>query len=141
MTVQRILVAYDASPHSRKALDWALGFAKQSNAAIHLLMVFERNMYHMDLPTHLDDLERTYMELFQSKLDDALAACRDKHPSISGEVCNGHISNMILQKAAEWKADLIVCGTRGYGGFTNLLIGSTAHALVTYSPLPVIIIK
>lgn len=141
MTVKRIMVAYDGSPPSKKALDWSLGIAKDLGADIRLLMVFERNMYHMDLPTHLDDLEKTYMELFQSKLDAAIEACKDSAVQISGEVCNGHVSNVILQKADEWNADMVVCGTRGYGGFTNMLVGSTAHALVTYAKLPVIVIK
>jgi nucleotide-binding universal stress UspA family protein len=141
MTIQRILVAYDGSPHSKKALDWGLNMAKQTTASLHLVMVFERNIYHTDLPTHLDDLEKTYMELFQMKLDTALDACRDSGIPVSGEVCNGHITDLIIKKSLAWQADMIVCGTRGHGGFANVLIGSVAHALVTYSEVPVVVIK
>lgn len=141
MTIQRILVAYDGSPHSKKALDWALNMAKQTTASLHLIMVFERNMYHMDLPTHLDDLEKTYMELFQAKLAAAVEACKDQGVPISSEVCSGQITDSILKKADSWNADLLVCGTLGHGGFTNLLVGSVAHSLVTYSKRPVVVIK
>jgi len=37
--------------------------------------------------------------------------------------------------------DLIVTGTRGMGGFKNLIIGSVAQKVVTYSKVPVLVIK
>jgi nucleotide-binding universal stress UspA family protein len=44
-----------------------------------------------------------------------------------------------LRQAAE-NADLLVVGTRGRGGFTGLLLGSTSRECAQHAPCPVVIV-
>lgn len=46
-----------------------------------------------------------------------------------------------MRYAADQRADLIVIGTRGLGGFRDLIIGSVAQKVVSYSKVPVLVIK
>jgi len=45
-----------------------------------------------------------------------------------------------LTEAAK-NADLLVVGTRGLGGFKELLLGSVSHQCVLHAPCPVVVIR
>jgi nucleotide-binding universal stress UspA family protein len=47
----------------------------------------------------------------------------------------------IAQLATDLQADLVVVGTHGSTGLTRLLLGSVAHAVVTLSPCPVLVVR
>jgi nucleotide-binding universal stress UspA family protein len=46
----------------------------------------------------------------------------------------------LIAVADEVHADLIVTGSRGLGGFGELLLGSVSHQLVQHAPVPVVVI-
>ena len=47
----------------------------------------------------------------------------------------------IIHVADEVGADLIIMGSHGRTGFKKLILGSVAQAVLTQSPIPVLIIK
>jgi nucleotide-binding universal stress UspA family protein len=47
----------------------------------------------------------------------------------------------IVKQAAQWPADLIVCGTHGRRGVRRLLMGSDAEYIVRHSPVPVLLLR
>jgi len=38
-------------------------------------------------------------------------------------------------------AQLVVVGSRGRGGFTGMLLGSTSHALIHHCPCPLVVVR
>jgi nucleotide-binding universal stress UspA family protein len=54
----------------------------------------------------------------------------------------GHQSpaDVIAAIAAEFDADVVVCGTRGLGAFTGILLGSVARELMHVAPCPVVVV-
>ena len=46
----------------------------------------------------------------------------------------------LIAVAKDEHADLIVTGSRGLGGFGELLLGSVSHQLVLHAPMPVVVI-
>jgi len=52
---------------------------------------------------------------------------------IESEAIIGDAREVILDEASRWKADLIVLGSRGLGGFKRFLLGSVAIGVVTHA--------
>jgi nucleotide-binding universal stress UspA family protein len=48
---------------------------------------------------------------------------------------------MIIDFAANWGADLVVMGSRGYKGLTRLLLGSVAESVVRHAHCSVLVIR
>ena len=54
----------------------------------------------------------------------------------------GHPVKVILDVAENSaQADLIVMGSRGLGGFKEMLLGSVSHAVVNHSKVPVLVVR
>ncbi|MGA7537737.1 MAG: universal stress protein [Steroidobacteraceae bacterium] len=47
----------------------------------------------------------------------------------------------IVQRAREWPADLIVCGTHGRRGVRRLLLGSDAEYILRHTPVPILLVR
>ena len=56
------------------------------------------------------------------------------------EQIGGRASDLILQAALEFRADLIVCGTHGRTGLRRVALGSTAEEIVRRSNSPVLLV-
>jgi nucleotide-binding universal stress UspA family protein len=61
----------------------------------------------------------------------------------SGEVVKSNESTVqsITERAKDFKADLIVIGTRGLSSFRKMLIGSVSSGVVTYADCPVLVVR
>jgi universal stress protein E len=68
-----------------------------------------------------------------SKLQQFQAERHRRKVPVTGKVRIGNPSTEIVREAAEWKADLLVLGTRSHGGMSRLLPGSTAAAALRAS--------
>ena len=60
---------------------------------------------------------------------------------VSAVVVEGPAAEAILRAAEESKPDLIVMGSRGAGGFANMLLGGVAEHVIRYSTTPVLVVK
>ena len=67
-------------------------------------------------------------------------AARGNGLEVRVEVRDGTPVDVLLAVADEVDADLIVVGSRGFGGFPSLLLGSTSTQLAQHSHLPVLIV-
>jgi len=69
----------------------------------------------------------------ESKLQQFQAERHRRTFPVAGKVRIGNPSTEIVREAAEWKADLLVVGTRSQGGMSQMLLGSTAAAALRAS--------
>jgi nucleotide-binding universal stress UspA family protein len=60
--------------------------------------------------------------------------------AVRTELRDGNPVQVLLAVADEVDADLIVVGSRGFGGFPTLLLGSTSTQLAQHSRRPVVIV-
>lgn len=142
MSIKKIVLAFDGSEGSEKALQWTIDFAKENGAEIHVTSVMESMFTASFEPvydlTTIDDIRRSDMVENTTKAE---AIYMEHHLTSKSVILEGHPAEEIINYATKVNADLIVCGTRGHGGFSALLLGSIAHKLVTYSPIPVLVAK
>jgi nucleotide-binding universal stress UspA family protein len=142
--INRIVVGVDGSDSSRKALRWAYEEAAHHGASITAVSTWHPPALPMTPPygavppegyvsqpkqDALDLLER-----FVSGLD-----VREPAVDVRTEVEEGNPAEVLIERSTE--ADLVVVGSRGYGGFKGMLLGSTSQHLVAHAECPVVVVR
>ncbi len=145
VNLKRILVPIDFSEQSRKAMQYALSFARQFNAEVLLLHVMEFAPVATSaspLPIIQDEMARVTLRESAAK---QLAEWRNEigsHVAARASVRDGISAHAEIVKAAtEGNIDLIMLGTQGRTGLAHLLIGSTAERVVRHAPCPVLVVR
>jgi nucleotide-binding universal stress UspA family protein len=77
----------------------------------------------------------------QRLLAESLAGWPEKYPEV--EVRRVMVTDRPRHELLTWsaKAQLVVVGSRGRGGFSGLLLGSTSQALIQHARCPVMILR
>ncbi|MDB6155275.1 MAG: Stress protein UspA-like protein [Chthoniobacteraceae bacterium] len=140
LNLKNILVPIDFSETSRKALQYAVPFAKQFGSRITLLHVVDFTMY----PQELGYIQFDLVEMLEAQKKN-LAELAER--SIASELLSQNIVrygiawNTVIEVARETQADLIITTTHGYTGFKHVLLGSTAERIVRHAPCPVLVVR
>lgn len=146
MIEKKFVVAYDGSPDSKKALAIAVEFAQPLSATILLVSVYELPVSHYSVESNYyyydhEKVETALKEICAAKAEEAKKYCEEKNVPVYVNIMKGEPAPEIIKYAQQENARMIIAGTRGLGGFEGLLLGSVAHSLVTYSTIPVLIVK
>jgi len=141
MYIRSILVAWDGSEPSRRALALAEGLAGQYAARLLVVTVLEpipipagALIPVSPFPTQ-DDVERTQQELTQLAKD-LLARGR----SIETEVAVGQAAEKIRELADRFDVSMIVAGRSGKGALARLVLGSVTTALLHTTTRPITVV-
>jgi nucleotide-binding universal stress UspA family protein len=134
-----ILVAYDGSEHSRKALDLAVKVVQCSHGKLTILYAFDK------VPLILgDDETQRFIERAMSKgrerLAEATLFLRNTGVEFSTSSVEGPAAEAILRVAAVEGCDLIVMGSRGLGMVQGLLLGSVSYRVLHHATIPVLLV-
>lgn len=128
----RIVVGVDGSPGVSLALDWAAAEAERAGAPVTVVVAWSFGGITGAITKHEDahDLAR--------EAESRLAA---QHPGvIVDHVLSGEAASYALIEASRG-ADLLVVGSRGFGGFRDLLLGSVGQHCLTHAPCSVAVIR
>lgn len=142
--LKKILVPIDFSDHSRKALQYAIPFARKFNASIDLIYVVEPTVYPADFsfgqvgfPAIEDELRKRGAE----ELDDLIRKDIAKQVPAKRAVRTGKAFYEILLYAKEEAIDFIIIATHGHSGIEHALFGSTAEKVVRKASCPVLVVR
>jgi nucleotide-binding universal stress UspA family protein len=140
MAIKRILVATDGSATAQAAMAWAADLAAPLGAEVVVISVIDiAALYPGAL--YLPVSEEQMRERLDKELNDAWTErMRDRGVPFRTLLGEGNPAAVIVKTAVAEKADLIVMGSRGHGGFTELLIGSVAHHVTHHARTPVVIV-
>ena len=138
-----IIVGFDGSDHSRRALEWAIAEAAARHTPLTVLTVNQAATGYWSVPlAYPGDLDLTSQarEMAQKETDSALgqAGPGSLPPSVTVQAVTGLPAEALLQAAAG--ADMLVVGSRGAGGFKRLLLGSVSTQVTHHAHCPVVVI-
>lgn len=148
--LKRILVPVDFSECSRKALRYALPFAREFGAEINLLYVVE-SAYVMGsmgefgtgeyVPVDYAAMETELVAISARQLRELATAEIGSSATWKPIIRQGRPATEIVEAAREIEADLIVIATHGHTGLKHVLLGSVAENVVRHAPCPVLTVR
>ncbi len=139
-TYRSILVPFDGSDFSRKALDKACILSKAAGSDVTVLYVIPRYEEMLGF-FRTDSIKRSMNEEAQKIIEAAIAAASAAGVSVNTEVHEGHSAERIIEVAAGMKKDLIVMGSYGWRGVNKAIMGSTTERVLIGAPCPVLAVR
>ncbi len=136
-----IVVGFDGSDHARRALGWATEQARMRGVELRVVTAIPKASASFWPAMPAVDSEGTEKRTRQQidaairELGDALEGVR-----VTRQVVREEHPARALCRAAE-DAELLVVGSRGRGGFSGLMLGSTSQQATAYAPCPVTVVR
>ena len=136
--IQRILVAFDASPHAEHALDVALSMAGDMKAKLFVVSVIRP-------PEPAESAEFNAVlengrERFESSFAPLRERARQKDIELETDIVLGHPAEQIIHKADTIQASLSVMGKRSHTILHRWMLGSNSERVLRYAHCPVMIV-
>ncbi len=141
--MNRILIPVDGSEQAKRALHYAIEFAKRCGTTeIELLNVQTPAPSFWPEKLITEDMLQAYYAAEGGKtIQIAESLLLDSNISYHSEVRVGSAAETIAHYSQEVSADGIVMGTRGMGSVKGLVLGSVATGVVHLASVPVTLIK
>ncbi|MCW8981312.1 MULTISPECIES: universal stress protein [Altibacter] len=140
--MKKILVPVDFSEYSDYALEAAASIAKSQDAeiiALHMMGLSEAVINKDESKEVFEAMY--YLKLAQKRFEEFLDKKYLTDVKVTDTVYNYKNFNEINDVAKEHGADLIVMGSHGTSGFTEVFVGSNTEKVVRTSEIPVLVIK
>ena len=164
----RIVVGVDASPGARRALAWAAAEARLRGAVLQVVHAYQAR--HLAAPFYFPsqhavpgtadqeaqaraqlemaaamqdraEFEEVYRSRAERLLEELLGEVEEAVGGVEVRrtvVEDRHPAEALVAVSSD--ADLLVVGSRGRGGFTEMLLGSVSHASVLHAVCPVVVV-
>jgi nucleotide-binding universal stress UspA family protein len=137
MPFKRILIAVDFSPNSLEAFRVAADMASVHSASLHLFHVIEA------WPSAPGEATMEFVQKANEAVEQLVASSQpalDK-VTVTTEVASGRGFDEIVNRARDWRADLIVLGTKGTTSLEEIFLGGTAEHVIKESSCSVLIVR
>lgn len=152
VTIDRMLVATDGSRESIEAARYAAELARELKPRVTLIHVIPSPTIPVTaetLPAGTSSLtpedeiviERTLWEGAQAILERSRRPFDEVGLQAEGLIAIGEAAEEIIDIARRERYDLVVVASRGAGGATRAILGSTSDAVVKGAPCPVLVVR
>jgi nucleotide-binding universal stress UspA family protein len=150
----KILIAYDGSEPSKHALDQGVSLAKLTDSEVTILSVIPRitmpllpaegaGVSPASIAQTSPEFQQEMKKFYAESLEKAAEDLEEKYPNIRvlTELMEGRPSFKIVEIAEDGDYDLIVIGSRGLGGISGWILGSTSRRVVETCTVLVLVVK
>ncbi|WP_452220514.1 universal stress protein [Lacinutrix salivirga] len=140
--MNKIIVPIDFSEYSEYALETAAILAKRNNAEILALHMLEIDKGRLtDSADEQNAKAVFFLKLAEQKFEEFLQKDFLEGLSITPIVKHFKVFSEVSEVAAEQNADLIVMGSHGTSGLSEIFVGSNTEKVVRHSKIPVLVVK
>jgi|SRR5215218_899814 len=143
--MNEIVAGVDASEESRAALAWAVEEARLRSASVLAVHAWELPVVptasglippSAEVLTDVTGIKEAAEELVRSIVQQVAGS---PDVDVRPLAVEGKPANALIDTAERERAQLIVVGSRGHGGFMGLLLGSVSEQVVRHAPCPVVV--
>jgi nucleotide-binding universal stress UspA family protein len=136
-----IVVGIDGSDGAARALRFAAQEASLRGTDLRIVAVWNIPAAYyageaMAPSIPVEQFERSMRAIAERQADE----CLDNYPNLETSlvVAEGTPSQVLVEKSE--RADMLVVGSRGLGGFRGLMLGSVGHQCAHHANCPVVIV-
>jgi nucleotide-binding universal stress UspA family protein len=135
---RKLLVGYDGSPQSEKAVDVAFSLAESLDATVLIFAVARppEPATSVELQAVLDNAKEHFEEGFKKILEKA----RSHEINVKTDMAVGHPAEQIIHRAEVDGVDLILLGRRGRSSISRMMLGSVSERTLRYANCPVMVV-
>ncbi|MFL6116317.1 MAG: universal stress protein [Catenulispora sp.] len=136
-----IVVGYDQTPSSERALIEAGREAARRNAAVSVVHSFRWIPAATPAAYVPMSVELDLQESAQTTADAGVKVLRESYPGMAVEsrVISGPAADALAEASRD--ADLLLLGNRGRGGFAGLLLGSVSMRTLGFASCPTMVVR
>lgn len=137
-----VVVGVDGSSSSLDAVDLAAREARMRGCGLRVVHAFLWPVMHVPLgPSPLGPSGGGLRNMVDRMVAEAVERARSVAPDV--EVTEAVVTGepLTVLEAQSRRAELVVVGSRGLGGFTGLLLGSTAVHMAAHAHCPVMVVR
>lgn len=141
---RKIVVGFDGSAASMRALDFAITRAQAQGDNILIAHVLEWSPYSFLTAAEVEERHRRRKQELE-RAETAILTPVVKRVEAAGIPCTttlryGHIAETLCRIAKDEGAAMIFIGRMGNSGFASRIFGSVAATLAQVAPVPVVIV-
>ncbi|WP_321915636.1 MULTISPECIES: universal stress protein [unclassified Paraburkholderia] len=146
---EKILVAYDASETSKRALAEAVKLAGLTGAQLRIVHALDivapmgvgMGLTYVPADTIAAYREDAVIQLEEARAEAQVAGVQCETELLHIEDINDSVAECLQRCASEHGAQLVVLGTHGRRGIKRALLGSVAERFVRSAQCPVLLVR
>lgn len=137
-----VVVGVDGSTESMAAVEWAAADAARRHRRLQIVHAYAWPVVYPPLGVHpTPSLDKAVRHAAERIVNSAVARARAVSADLSITTANPvQLAAAALLEASQ-RADTVVVGSRGLGGFSGLLLGSVGVQLAAHAMCPVVVVR
>lgn len=135
-----ILVPFDGSEFSKRALSRACELSKVCGAEITVLYVIPRYEEMIEF-LRTESIKMAMFDEAEKLLNVAKTIAGELGVTIAATVKEGHVGEKVIETSEMLKKDLIIIGTYGWKGINRAIMGSTTERVIMNASCPVLAVR
>jgi nucleotide-binding universal stress UspA family protein len=136
---KKLLVAYDGSNDSRKALEIALELSRKFDSEVHMLTIIEQLPHYAATIGEVKEALAEITKEIEKRQTLACEEAREQGVEIKCRILPGHEVEAIIAYAQKGMFDALLLGRKGQSAILHTRSGSTAVQISTHAPCTVIL--
>ncbi len=138
----QIIVGYDGSEGSARALKWAATTATQRGRTLEVITTWTMPAADLGIGASAlvqQDLVDELRKEAQAANDEGLKIAAQLGANAIGEIIAGRPASAIVHRSED--AEMVVVGSHGSGGLTGFLLGSVSRQIATHASCPAVVVR